>query len=69
MFDVLRDVRHARPNKEVAARFNLPGHSLDDISVTGVLRRSEMGQRRLLETKLIRRLWTLLPQGMNREED
>ena len=65
----LGDVRHARPNKEVAAHFNLPGHSLDDISVTGVLTRSEMIQRRLLETKLIRRLGTLLPQGMNREED
>ena len=65
----LGDVRHARPNKEVAAHFNLPGHSLDDISVTGVLTRSEMSQRRLLETKLIRRLGTLLPQGMNQEED
>ena len=45
------------------------GPYLDDISDTGVLTRSEMSQRRLLETKLIRPLGTLLPQGMNREED
>ena len=51
----LEDIPHARPNKEVAAQLNLPGHFLDDISVTRVLTRSEMGQLRLLETELIRR--------------
>ena len=65
----LGDIRHARPNKEVATHFNLPGHSLHDIGVTGVSTRSEVGQRRLFETRLIRRLGTLLPQGMNREDD
>ena len=65
----LGDIWHAIPNNEVAAHFNLPGHSLDDIGVTGVLTWSEMGQRHLLETKHIKHLGTLLPQGMNREDD
>ena len=65
----LGDIRNARTHREVAAHFNLPGHSLEDVSVSGVMSHPVTQRRRLLESELIRKLGTLYPQGMNREED
>ncbi len=32
----LSDIRNLMEDKEVASHFNLPGHSIDDVTVSGV---------------------------------
>ncbi|XP_078265981.1 receptor-transporting protein 3-like [Rhinoraja longicauda] len=61
----LRSVRHNQPDLPVAKHFNSPSHSESDLSVMGLLQcRSEAG-RKLKEKRLIFRLGTLHPSGMN----
>ena len=61
-----RDVLHNVAGKEVATHFNSKEHSIDDMAVTGLVYQTDIDKRRLLESKLIKNLGTLSPQGLNR---
>ena len=65
----LRDIRLARPDKTVAQHFNQPDHSIEDAAVCGIRTVPDASKRRTTEVKLIRHLGTLIPQGMNIEDD
>ena len=65
----LFDIRHNSNHSEVANHFNSVLHNIDDCIVTGLKYVSNREERRLKEAHLIRRLGTLIPQGLNREED
>ena len=65
----LRDVRVNSTSSDVAVHFNSPGHDSLDLSVCCLATITGMRERRLKEAKLIRRLGTLHPLGLNREED
>ena len=54
---------------EVAKHFNSLGHSAEDMGVMGLVYQSQTCKRRLLEAKIIEKLGTLVPFGLNREED
>jgi hypothetical protein len=54
---------------DVAQHFNSQGHSIDDIVITGLLNAPEKTSRRIKEAKIIRKLGSLYPNGLNREED
>ena len=64
-----RDVLHNVAGKEVATHFNSKEHSIDDMAVTGLVYQTDIDKRRLLESKLIKNLGTLSPQGLNRIDD
>ena len=64
----LSDIR-TNKNTEVAIHFNSNGHSIDDIVVCGLLYECDKNVRRCKETRLIQRLGTLTPGGLNAEED
>jgi hypothetical protein len=64
----LSSVRNSR-DSEVARHFNSFGHTIDDIGVFGLLYQNETYKRRLSEAKLIKKLGTLVPFGLNQEED
>ena len=65
----LSDVRRGSNTSDVAIHFNSNNHDMDDISVLCVATIVDTQRRRLHEAKLINRLGTLYPMGMNREED
>ena len=64
----LCDIRKRRA-KEVAVHFNGPDHSIADFGVCGLIQVEDAARRKLLEAKLIKKLGTLHPFGMNREEE
>ena len=65
----LRDVRVSSTSSDVAVHFNSPGHDTHDLSVCCLTNVTDMRVRRLTEARLIKRLGTLHPLGLNREED
>ncbi len=65
----LADIRNARVGKEVAFHFNQPGHSIDDVAVSGITYQPMIDQRNIKDARLIGNLGTLVPFGMNYEDD
>ena len=65
----LRDVRINSANSDVAVHFNSLNHSIEDASVLCITTATDMHKRRLIESKFIKRLGTLYPLGLNREDD
>ena len=65
----LRDIRNKTVGKEVASHFNLPNHSLNDCAVSGILIEPNTKLRQIKEARLIQNLGTLVPTGLNREDD
>eukprot|EP00061_Rhincodon_typus_P001278 g14279.t1 len=61
----LRSVRDKRLHFPVANHFNSPSHSLDNVSILGLLQCHNDATRRLEEQHLIFRLGTLQPNGLN----
>ena len=64
----ISSVRNDR-DLEVAKHFNSLGYSVEDTGVMGLIYQSQTCKRRLLEAKIIEKLGTLVPFGLNREED
>ena len=62
-------MRTKKADNELSLHFNGPGHSIDDVAVSGLFFESETNRRRLMESKIITRLGTLTPQGLNCIED
>ena len=62
-------IRTKKADNELSLHFNGPGHSIDDVAVSGLFFESETNRRRLMESKIITRLGTLAPQGLNRIDD
>jgi hypothetical protein len=60
-----RDIIKNRSTSPVAQHFNLRSHSLDDISVLGLMQCSSDAQRKRQEMRLIHQLGTLDPSGLN----
>ncbi len=65
----LADIHNAKVGKEVASHFNQAGHTFDDVAVSGISYQPMISQRRIKEARLIRNIGTLVPLGMNREDD
>ncbi len=65
----LADIRNAKVGKEVASHFNQAGHTIDDVAVCGISYQPMISQRHIKEARLIRNIGTLVPLGMNREDD
>ena len=67
--DRFREHRRAVINKkqdsEVACHFAADGHSIEDMSVAGVLHCHDLLTRKLKEQKLISKLGCVLGRGMN----
>lgn len=63
----LRDIRNKSKISPVAQHFNRPGHSSDDVTVSVLVQCSSDQHRKSTEMRLIHRLGTLDPQGMNLE--
>eukprot|EP00061_Rhincodon_typus_P000811 g12822.t1 len=63
--EYLRSVRDKRLHLPVANHFNSPSHSLDDMSILGLLQCHINATRRLEDQHLIFRLGTLQPNGLN----
>eukprot|EP00061_Rhincodon_typus_P002574 g17922.t1 len=61
----LRLVRDKRQHLPVTNHFNSPSHSLDDMSILGLLQCHNDAIRRLGEQHLILRLGSLQPNGLN----
>eukprot|EP00061_Rhincodon_typus_P004060 g21652.t1 len=61
----LRSVRTKQLRLPVANHFNSPSHFSDDMSILGLLQCHNDANRRLQEQKLILRLGTLQPNGIN----
>ena len=53
----------------IATHFNSLNHDINDFSVRVITSIVECQKRKLTEAKLIRKLGTLHPLGLNREED
>tara|TARA_B100001146_G_C16115238_1_gene405491 strand:- start:583 stop:870 length:288 start_codon:yes stop_codon:yes gene_type:complete len=52
---------------KVAAHFNTPGHSIDDMNISGLLfAPSDYQKRRTLEKRIIFKLGTVAPNGLNK---
>ena len=66
----MSDIRLRKIEKnEVAEHFCSSPHNIqDDFSIRAILTIEDQHQRRLFEAKLVRKLGTLRPMGMNREE-
>ncbi len=65
----LADIHNAKVGKEVASHFNQTGHTIDDVAVSGISYQPMISQRCIKEARLIRNIGTLVPLGMNREDD
>ena len=65
----LRDIRRNTFTSDVATHFNSLNHDINDFSVRVITSIVECQKRKLTEAKLIRKLGTLHPLGLNREED
>ncbi len=65
----LADIRNAKVGKEVASHFNQASNTIDDIAVSGISYQPMISQRCIKEARLIRNIGTLVPLGMNREDD
>ena len=64
----LSDIRLKRIVKsEVAKHFNYIHHSIQDVSVCGLLYCKDVVDRKQKEMNLIRSLGTLIPLGLNKE--
>ncbi|XP_059504218.1 uncharacterized protein LOC125456532 [Stegostoma tigrinum] len=63
--DHLRSVRNKQLHLPVANHFHSPSHSLDDMSIMGLLHCHNDATRRLQEQQLIFRLGTPQPNGIN----
>ena len=61
------DIKHCRLEKPVAKHFNLPGHSIDELTILVIekIYRDNASFRRLKESLWIQTLWTLAPNGLN----
>ena len=65
----LRSIRD-RENKPVARHFNSVGHSLPDLTFTGLIAcKSDEKERRALEIRMISKLGSVVPTGMNTRTD
>ena len=49
-------IRTKKADNELSLHFNGPGHSIDDVAVSGLFFESETNRRRLMESKIITRL-------------
>ncbi len=65
----LADIRNATVSKEVASHFNEAGHNIDDVAVSGITYQPMISQRCIKEARLIGNIGTLVPLGMNHEDD
>ncbi len=65
----LANIRNAKVGKEVASHFNHAGHTIDDVAVSGISYQPMISQRHIKEARLIRNIGTLVPLGMNHEND
>ena len=63
----LRDIKNKSRTSPVAQHFNSPGHSVEDVTVSVLVQCSSDQQRKSTEMRLIYKLGTLDPQGMNLE--
>ena len=63
------DIRVGNISSDVALHFRSTGHSIDDASVMCITTIPEIHKRRMVESRFIRRLGTLHPLGLNREDD
>jgi len=61
----LRDIRNNTRTSPVAQHFHRPGHSIEDVTVGVLLQCSSDQHRKETEMRLIQKLGTLDPQGMN----
>lgn len=59
------DVLHKREGKEVAEHFNSEGHSVEHMSVLGLLKEDGLIARKLKEQRCIAKLGCFLGKGMN----
>ncbi len=64
------DVKTKKLDKPVAAHFNLPDHSIEDLEVMGIekIHDNDPGRRKLRESYWIFKLESLAPQGLNLDE-
>ncbi len=64
------DVKTKKLDKPVAAHFNLPDHTIDDLEVMGIekIHSNDPGRRRLRESYWIFELETMAPRGLNLED-
>ena len=65
----LFDIRHQSQRSEVARHFNSHLHSIENCLVTCLVSAPDRDYRRLRESTLIRKMGTLYPFGLNKEED
>jgi hypothetical protein len=66
VYQHLGDIRRKEKKKTVATHFNLPGHNLRDVSITGIGLASRSTSERLLQEKAwIVTLRTMQPWGLN----
>jgi len=63
----LRDIKNKSRVSPVAQHFNSPGHCLDDVMVSVLVQCSSDPHRKSTEMRLINKLGTLDPQGINLE--
>ena len=63
----LGNIRRNTTDNDVARHFNSSDHSIMDVSITGLCYKSDKKSRETLESKLIHKLNTLIPLGMNIE--
>ena len=74
---VMRNVKHKihlkeehenDPDSNISKHFNLPNHSIEDMSILGLLfAPTDSTKRKTLEKRIIFRLATLHPAGLNKQ--
>ena len=64
-----RDVEKKSRTSPVALHFNRAGHSVDDMTVSVMATCNSDAQRKALEMRLITKLGTIDPRGMNFDVD
>ena len=64
---VILDFLKRIERSDVAKHFNLVGHNTENVDIVGLLHCSNTFQRKQCETKLISKLGTLVPFGMNKD--
>ena len=62
----MSDIRNKRTRKSVAAHFNLPGHSMEDLTVMIIDQDDNAKKLRNQERDWIYKLRTKAPNGLNR---
>ena len=65
----LRDIRKNSLTSDVGTHFNFLNHDVNDFSVMVITSVVDCHKRKLTEAKIIQKLGTLQPLGLNREDD